>query len=576
MRPDSTRPTPIDADLEPEFAGLVEAGERARRVGTSRPASAFAADLRTRLLAGYPAGAYVPAGQGPALPVSVRSLTTIPTPRWAILAVAAAVVIAVVGVGVRGFVLAPPEATVASAVDATLVHDGRAVPLVAGAALVAGDRIETASTGRATLSLAGGAVRLAGGATLRIDTLSPTVVGLTQSTGRAWHRVGADAGTYRVRTGDVTWTAAGTAFDLDRGFDGPRDAVRAVGVSHDVRIDGPGLSADLREGGVATIALGDRETPDVDLGDATLADLEDPWLRSNAEEDLARGWDVGIFFDVLATRTAAPGSSEPSDAPSVAPPTAPTTEPSTGPAVTPTPEPTPEPTAKPTPRPTAKPTPEPTPKPTPSPTPALADLALTATACPGRFTVLGWSKAGAEGFNHYQTIRSTSSSIEPVYPPEPPAVAPDGLFTTNRATTSAVDAGLEAGTTYAYRTMAFDADDDAYAASPVKSAKAKAVADLGALDLIVEDGVLYAEWAPLEGPKTCFGFYKLVVSTDDATPSYLDGATHVWAGESMDAGSAAAEGLDPGTYYVRLEALRGSEDETILVAHTDVASITLP
>lgn len=576
MRPDSTRPTSIEVDLEPEFAGLVEAGHRARRVDADRPAASFAADLRTRLLAGYPAGAYVPVGEGRSLPVTVRPIRTIPTPRWAVLAVAAAVIIAVVGVGVRGFVLTPPEATVALAVDATLVHDGLATTLVAGTDLVAGDRIETGPSGRATLALAGGAVRLDAGTTLRIDTLSPRVVGLTQTAGRVWHRVGADAGTYRVRTGEVTWTANGTAFDLDRRSDGTSDVVRAVGISHDVRIDGPRLSADLREGGVATIAIGDLATPDVDLGDATIEDLEDRWLRSNAEEDLDRGWDVGIFRTVLAARTSEPGSSEPTDAAPIAPTPAATTSPTDGPAATPTTEPSPDPTPKPTAKPTAKPTPSPTAKPTPSQAPALADLTLTTTACPGRFMVLGWSKAGAEGFDHYQTIRSTSTSIAPVYPPEPPAVAPDALYVPSRTTTSAIDADLESGTTYAYRTMAFDADDDAYAASPVRTAKAKVVGELGALDLMVVDGVLNAEWDPFGGPKACFSFYKLVVSTDDETPSYLDGATHVWAGETMSAGSAAAEGLDPGTYYVRLEALRSTEGGTRLVAHTDVAIVTLP
>ncbi len=574
MRPDSTRPTPIDVDLAPEFAALVEAGDRARRGAGDHPAPAFATDLRRRLLAGYPAGAYVPAGDGPSGPVTVRTITSIPTPRWAVLAVAAAVIIAVVGVGVRGFVLAPPDATVAVAVDAMLVHDGVTSPLAAGTVLAAGDRIETSPTGRVTVSLAGGAVRLAGGATLRLDTLTPTVVGLTQTAGRVWHRVGADAGTYRVRTGDVTWTAVGTAFDLERRSDGRGDGVRAIGISHDVQIDGPGLRADLREGGVAVIAIGGG-LPDVDLGDATPADLADRWLRSNAEEDLARGWDVGIFRDVL-TAEAPSASVEPTVVPVTATPTPETTTPGTEPPAEATAVPSAEPTAKPTPKPTAKPTATPTPKPTPSPTPTLADLTLTATACPGRFVVLGWSKAGAEGFDHYQTIRSTSTSIAPVYPPEAPAVAPDALYTTNRTTTSAIDAGLEGGTTYAYRTMAFDADDDAYAASPVKSAKAKAVGDLGALDLIVEEGVLYAEWSAFGGPKTCFSFYKLVVSTDDETPSYLDGATHVWAGETMSTGSAVAEALDPGTYYVRLEALRSTESGTLLVAHTGVTSITLP
>ena len=300
-------------------------------------------------------------------------------------------------------------------------------PLAAGTVLAAGDLIETSPTGRVTLALAGGAVRLAGGATCASTRSTPTVVGLTQTAGRAWHRVGVDAGTYRVRTADVTWTATGPRSISIAGPTARGDGVRAIGIEHDVQIDGPDLRADSARGRRRRHRDRWRVSPDVDLGDATAADLADRWLRSNAEEDLARGWDVGIFRDradrarpLRRAPSRPPCRRRPPRRPR---PTTPGTEPPAN-------------------RPPCHGRTDaeghteahgdtngtPTPKPTPKPHPTLADLTLTATACPGRFMVLGWSKAGAEGFDHYQTIRSTSTSIKPVYPPKAPAVAPDALY----------------------------------------------------------------------------------------------------------------------------------------------------
>jgi hypothetical protein len=190
--------------------------------------------------------------------------------------------------------------------------------------------------------------------------------------------------------------------------------------------------------------------------------------------------------------------------------------------------------------------------------------------------LVSWSKAPADGFDHYQTIRSTSPSIKAVYPPKPPGVAPDGLYGTDRGWRNATDAGLDAGTEYSYRTMAFKSDDTAYAASPVRSTMAKGVKDLGALDAAVEEGVLSVAWTPYGGPGGCFTWFKLVASTDDDTPSYLDGAPYIWASETKGADTATVEGLDPGTYHLRLETLRSTDDGTLLVARTDVATVTIP
>jgi hypothetical protein len=232
------------------------------------------------------------------------------------------------------------------------------------------------------------------------------------------------------------------------------------------------------------------------------------------------------------------------------------------------------PTAKPTPKPTPHPTP--TPRPTATPPPPLAGLGLSVTACPGGFTKLTWTAAAAGKFDHYQSIRSSKSSIPAVYPPVAPGVAPDALYVTDRTTLAAVDAGLEPGTTVSYRTMAFTGEDVAYAASAVKTVTVKAVKGLGALTLTPGGAGFSAAWAPYPGPEACFGFYKLVVSTTDPTPSYLDGATAVWVGESAAASSAIVDGLDPGTYHVRLETFLDTPGGKLLVAQTDVADITIP
>ena len=81
---------------------------------------------------------------------------------------------------------------------------------------------------------------------------------------------------------------------------------------------------------------------------------------------------------------------------------------------------------------------------------------------------------------------------------------------------------------------------------------------------------------PYAGPEGCFSWYKLVASTTDETPGYLEGAPYIWAGEGQGTTSATVEGLDPGTYHLRLQVLRASEAGTILVGRTDVATVTIP
>ena len=77
---------------------------------------------------------------------------------------AAAIVVAVLGLDAQTFFGVPPRAHAAEAVGATLARDGAETALRPGAELQVGDRITTDSTGRATLVVAGGEVRLASAA----------------------------------------------------------------------------------------------------------------------------------------------------------------------------------------------------------------------------------------------------------------------------------------------------------------------------------------------------------------------------------------------------------------------------
>ncbi len=612
MWPDDRSLIPFpDGRPEPELADLADELDRAgaRAVGREPgPARPFAADLRASLLASYPAVASTgPDGDRAAAmsgtpvqparprisrraPVAGpnRGLATPATwaPRWAVLAVAAAVIVAFVALDGRSLLTGPLLARATEGVGASLERDGRTQPLTAGAELRPGDTVSTGpGASRATLAFGRGEARLGHDAAIRILMIGREggEVVLEQLAGRSWHRVDDEIGRYAVRTADVTWTATGTAFDLARGSDPEGgDQVRAVAAQHAVRADGPGVGIDLAEGSVAIVELGTgNDVRRVEVAPLTTTDRMDTWLLANARRDVALGYDPGVFGPLLALddRSPAPTDAAPSAPPSAAPlgtasataPTSDPADPTAAPTVEPSPRPTPEPTAKPTP----KPTPKPTAKPTATPAPTLAALGLEVTACPGGFAVLAWSKSAADGFNHYQSLRSTSGTIAPAYPPKPPAVAPDALYATDRATTGAIDTGLEPGTV-SYRTMAFDAEDTAIAASPVRTVTVKGVKALGPLGTFVDGGALAVGWAPYGGPEACFTSYKLAISTTDETPSYLDGAEALWASESQAAVEAAVDGLAPGTYHLRLQAIRSTEAGKILVAQTDPATVTIP
>ncbi len=541
------------------------ASASSRAHGVSAPMAAAGAAAAGSVLPGDGPVAYAPAVLRPR--VTARPKVQLAMPRWSYAAIAAALVLAVGAIA--GDLLHPIPATtrVADAVGATLVRDGVAEALAPGSELREGDEIRVAADGSATLAIASGRVRLAGGSDLRLDGLDREHVVLDQLAGRAWHRVALPSGgTYAVTTGDVTWTARGTAFDIDREVTASGDVVHGLAVEHAVTADGPGLTVTLAEGHGATVRLGASPTIDTSVV-APSAAIGDPWIRAAATADLAGGFGIGFLAGWLPARTGTPE-------PPIADPT-PSSEPTpTGTEATPvpTPEATPVPTIKPTP----KPTPKPTAKPTPTPAPTLGTMSLAAFACPGG-VLLDWSVPELSNLNHVQVLRGTSAEIPVTYPPSGGAVAIDGGYSANPAKSDGYDAS-DVGSAW-YRAVAYDAADKAIAASPVQAVTTKAVKDLGALAVVAKGpGSVEASWTTFGGSADCFSYYKLVASADDPEPSYTKGSPYVAAIGDQAVGSTIVDGLAPsgGTLWMRLQVVRSTSLGVFIVAQTSVTQVTVP
>jgi hypothetical protein len=591
----ATEPVPFDVAADPNAPELValeselaRAGARARATGIaggpSRPRTSFVADLRARLLATYPAdgiersdepvspGAAVvdaphPPSPAPSAGPRVGAITS--ARGWAVLAVAAAIVVAVLAPAAGRLFPSSVDAEATEAVGTDLVRDGATSPLAEGQSLRVGDEIRVTPDGRAALRLGSSITRLAGGTDLRLDDLSVDRLRLELLAGRAYHRVALPAGgSYEVTTGPVTFTAAGTAFDLERGPTGDgRERVRLLGLQHAVGVAGPDLRLTVGEGRLATVVVGAEAPPALAVGSIDPVTLADPWLIDNARQDRALGLPLGVLDGIALGPTPSPSELGPPEMPGTVSP---------GP-LTPSPTATPRPTPRPATRPAATPTPRPTPEPTPKPTP-VPSLSLGTLSCPGG-VIVDWGAYGGAGFRRYATVRATGGSIPKAYPPRDGATYLDGSSTRDRSATSTYDATGASGTTYYYRTMALDRADRVLAASPVRAATAKTVGELGELVVGPGDGGTTAfSWTPYAGPADCFSYYKLVFSASDPTPSYFEGAQVL--GFSSDRGLAGASyPVEQGTYHFRLQVIRTTALGTppkFLVAQSAVATYTVP
>ena len=500
-----------------------------------------------------------------------RTPQVLPAPRWTFLAVAAAIIVAVVGFNSPLLFPAAPETRVASAVGAELVRDGATSELVAGSQLEAGDELIVGRGGSAALQLGDSRIRLAADADIVLTTLERSRLAIDQLAGRAWHRVVLpDGGRYSVTTADVTWTATGTAFDLERSGAGAAggDVVHELSIQHGVVADGPGLRITVDEGRGATVRLDDGPTVDTAVVSPTTA-AADPWIRANAAIDRADDLPLGMLEGI--------DLGDPTARPTINPTPLPigTAGPTELPAATAEPIPTPSPTPAATPRATPRPTPVPTPTPVPAPT--FGTMSLVAQACQGG-VVLDWSGPDMAGIHHVQVFRGTSADIPAAYPPAAGVTAIDGGYSGNPAKSDGADP-LQVGGNAWYRAVAFSGENAALAASAVAFVTAQPIGWLGALGVGGSTpGALSFTWTPYGGGGgECFTYYKLVASADDPTPSYLEGSQALAAiGEKGSAG-ATVSGLSSGnTLYFRLQVIRATSLGKFVVAETDVVQHTVP
>jgi hypothetical protein len=492
------------------------------------------------------------------------------SPRWAAALVAAVLVVAAIGFGPgRTIFSAPAPSRATDVVGATLLRGGGQVALVDGTALQPGDEVRTALDGHATLVLGGSRARLDGGADVIVRTVNDDRIALDQQAGRVYHRVSVPSGgAYTVSTAGVTWTAHGTAFDLDREA-GPSGTTTLTGlaVQHVLVVDGPGISATIAEGRRAEIVLaGSATTADLTTGAPTFGQLHDPWLAANAGLDAAAGFDPGILVALLATEP--PATTEPTalhEPTQAEPTTEPPVEPSLDPGTPPGPTSAP-PTSTPAPTDKPQPTPKETPKPTPTPKP-IASLGLVARACPGG-TVLDWTAAPADAFHHYKTYWSASSSFS-----EPAIV--DGSSTTNRSATSTVDSAASGARWY--RTYAYDAAGHVVAKSPTRAATGQdGPSDLGTLTVGPDGPNTSFSWPGLSVPDGCYSATKLVYASD-GTPSYGEpGTTLLWWTGAASTTSVSTELAPPGTWWFRVQVLVETSLRTVVVSQTSPVQYTVP
>lgn len=618
MRPDERDllPLPLDTDaaLDAELAAIDDELAAAGRSITSdnlAPDPSFADALRARLLAELAAPAATPGAKLAAQdatpvdgPVPVGAPVPPPAPirladhrrsparfdvrRWSVLAVAAVLVIAVVGVGFASRAVPTPGAAALAAVNATLTRGGATAALAAGTSLAAGDTITTGEGGAATVTVGAGFVRLDAGTSLRIDALGAGEIDLTQLTGRAWHRVDVPSGSrYVVATGDLRWTALGTAFDLRRGLPRSPSAVQLVAVVHDVALAGAGDARTIRAGEVATIdpAAGEGAA----VAPAGPDQHADRWLADNAAADRADGLDTGWLDGATGSASAAapapsgqaavpspsaePGASE-SAAPAEPSP-APSAAPSASAPASPTPSPSPRPTERPTPTPTARPEPTPTPVPTPKPTatpPPVLPMTLTVTSCDGG-VLLSWSQYNGAGFHQYATLRSGAGFDMPAtYPPSGDIASVASSVTTSIGLTSTVDRSLAVGATATYRAGAWNAKGQLIGDSTGHSATRKAVAGIDGVTILPGGASTHVSWSQYAGD--CFSTYRVSWSATSADVSYL-GAHDGSADNGNQAGADVNAAIPAGTWYVRVEVIKTTELESFVVAHSAVQQITV-
>jgi hypothetical protein len=234
-----------------------------------------------------------------------------------------------------------------------------------------------------------------------------------------------------------------------------------------------------------------------------------------------------------------------------------------------TPRPTPSPTS-PSPS-AAEPSSTSAPSPTPVPTADPELLDLEAVSCHGG-VLLDWSASVHPSFHHYSALRSPIQEISPSYPPVAPAVDWGDTYTTDRLSTTAVDASIiPSATTWYYRVMAYNARGRPIAASPVRAARLRPQAVLGSLEVGAgPDGVTRLSWRSYGGPDRCFSAYRILAGTGvtlDTLTVVSDQATDTLVTDALHSGT---------TYQLRVEAVRSSTLGSFVLGETGTVSFTVP
>ncbi len=578
-------PVPIDRASDPDrglldllAAELAATGRRARsrkaQLTAALPDASFALALRGQLL--QPAGAGLTSS---ATAGALAEPMAEPRPHgrstgasrgrtkvwlWAVLAIAiligggVAIKIASGGLGTTAVERAGDVA------DATLVRAGTSRALAAGMDLAAGDEIKVGAAGHATLILGGSQARLAGGADLKLNVLSSSTTQVALLDGRAYNRVVVPAGgSYEVVTGPYTWTATGTAFDLDRTADGGREQVSVLALEHSISVSGPAANQPIPEGTALTVVFGEPGPDSLTVGPIPAVDFSDPWLISNAKTDEALGYPIGALAGVALAPNGTPvASPTPSAVPDVSPSDTPGPTPDASPSPSDLPTSTPVPTQQPTPTPTASPSPSPSPTPTATPTPSLS---LSLTSCPGG-VVATWSKYTGSGFTRYVTLRDSVPGIPATYNLSK-VVA--GTSTNSIAKTTGQDATVANGATYFYRTLVLGSGNKVLEASPVETGLGFGVGDLGPAAVSSSSGGTVVIWNAYQR-QACFSEYRVIYSHDpNPTPANALGSIFVTDWFTSNVAVPPASLFSSGeTIYFRVQVVRTTSLGQFVVEET--------
>jgi hypothetical protein len=103
------------------------------------------------------------------------------------------------------------------------------------------------------------------------------------------------------------------------------------------------------------------------------------------------------------------------------------------------------------------------------------------------------------------------------------------------------------------------------------------MASLGTLTATPDAGGTLFTWTPYAGNGACFTYYKLVASTTNPNPSYLNGDPYIWAGSAQTDGSVVSPDLVSGqTYYLRIQVIRTTSLGAFVAAQSTVTTYTVP